>query len=88
MHRLDIAAATGRSPVLTPHHDGALVADVARESAGRHRQPCILRLTGQAGVSFEFGSDGPTLELDATEFCRILAGRAPGEGLLAIPVPF
>ena len=88
MHRLDIAAATGRSPVLTPGHDGVLVADVAREWATRHRQPCTLRLSGPAGGVFEFGTGGPALELDATEFCRIIAGRAPGEGLLAVPVPF
>jgi uncharacterized protein (TIGR03083 family) len=88
MHRLDISAATGRSPVLTPDHDGVIVADVAREWAARHQQPCTLRLTGPAGGVFEFGTGGPVLELNATEFCRTIAGRAPGEGLLAVPVPF
>ena len=88
MHRLDIAAATGRAPVLTPRHDGQLIADVAAEWASRHGQPCTLRLTGPAGGTFEFGVGGQAMEMDATEFCRILAGRAAGDGLLGIPVPF
>jgi hypothetical protein len=49
MRRMDIAAATGRTPVLTADHDGVLVADVAREWAGRHGQPCALTLTSPAG---------------------------------------
>jgi len=86
--RMDIAAATGRVPVLTSRHDGTLIADVATEWAGRHGQPCTLRLTGPAGGSFEFGVGGPAFEIDATQFCRILAGRAAGDGLLGMPVPF
>jgi len=88
MHRLDIAVATGRAPVLTARHDGTLIADVAAEWASRHGQPCTLRLTGPAGGTFEFGAGGPTMGLDATEFCRILAGRCAGDGLLSFPVPF
>jgi len=89
MHRLDIAEATGRVPVLTPRHDGTLVADVAAEWATRHGQSCRLRLTGPAGGTFDFGAaGGPAVEIDAAEFCRILAGRAKGEGLLGIAVPF
>jgi hypothetical protein len=78
MHRMDIVAATGRPPVLTAEHDGIIVADVAREWAGRHGQPCLLRLTGPAGGTFEPGVGGPSLELDAVEFCRILSGRGTG----------
>jgi uncharacterized protein (TIGR03083 family) len=88
MHRLDICAATGRTPVLTADHDGVLVADVAREWAGRHGQPCALTLSGPAGGSFSFGAGGPRIDLDAVEFCRILAGRAAGDGLLTVQVPF
>ena len=88
MHRMDIAKATGRDPVLTADHDGVLVADIAREWAARHGQPCTLTLTGPAGGSRQWGQDGPALELDAVEFCRILSGRASGEGLLQQPVPF
>ena len=97
MHRSDIAAATGRALTLTPGHDGVLVADIAAEWADRHGQPCVLVLTGPAGGSWTFGSTGtgsgadgdrPAYELDAVEFCRILAGRGDGDGLLATRVPF
>lgn len=76
MHRYDICAATGRDFVVTPEHDGRIVAlvlrDVARklrrESAGR----CIeLHLTGALEMAYRFG-DGPepacTLEIDLFAF--------------------
>lgn len=88
LHRTDLAAATGAEMVLTPEHDGVLVADVAQEWAGRHGQPCDLVLTGPAGGSWSWGSGGPSLELDAVTFCRALSGRGPAEGLLAQEVPF
>jgi uncharacterized protein (TIGR03083 family) len=93
MHRCDIAVATGREMTLTAEHDGTLVADVASEWADRHGQPCTLTLTGPAGGTWTFGGRGdgsepPTIELDAVEFCRILSGRARGDGLLATRVPF
>jgi hypothetical protein len=31
---------------------------------------------------------GPTIELDAIEFCRTLSGRETGTDLLATEVPF
>lgn len=88
MHRFDIARATGAELVLTAEHDGVLVADVVAEWAQRHGQPYTLNLTGPAGGHWSSGSGGPELELDAIEFCRILSGRAPGDGLLATEVPF
>lgn len=88
MHRSDIALATGQPMTLTAAHDGALVADVAAEWAGRHGQPCTLTLTGPAGGTWTWGSGGQSYELDAVEFARILSGRAPGEGLLTTQVPF
>lgn len=88
MHRVDTARATGRELVLTPDHDGVLVADVAAEWAGRHGAACTLTLTGPAGGRWSFGSGGPELELDAVEFCRVLSGRGHGEGLLGTEVPF
>jgi uncharacterized protein (TIGR03083 family) len=39
MHRIDIARATGRDLLLTPEHDGVLVADVVAEWAERHGSP-------------------------------------------------
>lgn len=88
MHRSDIAEATGRPMVLTTDHDGLIVADVVREWAARHGQPCSLILTGPAGGSWTWGQDGPGYQLDAVQFCRILSRRGQGEGLLATAVPF
>jgi uncharacterized protein (TIGR03083 family) len=88
MHRIDTARATGRDLVLTREHDGAIVADVVAEWAGRHGQPYALMLTGPAGGRWSAGSGGAELELDAVEFCRVLSGRGHGEGLLGVEVPF
>jgi uncharacterized protein (TIGR03083 family) len=89
MHRVDISRAIDRPMVLTPEHDGILVADAAAEWASRHGEACTLILTGPAGGDWSFGhGSGPRLELDAVEFCRILSGRAPGTGLLSVQVPF
>jgi uncharacterized protein (TIGR03083 family) len=88
MHRVDIARATGRELVLTPEHDGVLIADIVREWAARHGQACALTLTGPAGGSWTWGAGGPSYTLDAVEFCRILSGRSQGEGLLQTQVPF
>jgi uncharacterized protein (TIGR03083 family) len=88
MHRSDIAAAVGRPMHLTAGHDGVLVADVVADWAQRHAQACSLTLTGPAGGAWTFGSGGPSYELDAVEFCRIVCGRGTGDGLLATRVPF
>jgi uncharacterized protein (TIGR03083 family) len=89
MHRVDITRATGRPHVLTPQHDGRIVADVVAEWARRHGRPFVVTLTGPAGGRYVAG-DGSRDEvvLDAVEFCRALSGRAPASGLLAQPVPF
>jgi uncharacterized protein (TIGR03083 family) len=88
MHRSDVALAVGRDMQLTPDHDGVLIADVVAEWAQRHGQPCTLSLTGPAGGAWTFGDGGPSYELAAVQFCRILSGRGTGEGMLATPVPF
>jgi uncharacterized protein (TIGR03083 family) len=88
MHRIDIARATGRDLLLTPDHDGRIVDDVVTEWARAHRQSYRLTLTGPAGGTWSSGEDGEELSLDAIEFCRIVSGRASGEGLLAHEVPF
>lgn len=91
MHRMDICRAVGREPVLTPEHDGTIVADVVAEWVERHGRPYRLHLTGPAGGTF--GTEaGPELTLDAVDFCRVLSGRpaadAPDHELLAVAVPF
>jgi uncharacterized protein (TIGR03083 family) len=88
MHRIDITRATGRELVLTADHDGRIVADVVREWARAHGQPYRLTLSGPAGGTWSAGEGGPSLTLDAVEFCRTVSGRAPGTGLLTHAVPF
>ncbi|MEZ5238307.1 MAG: maleylpyruvate isomerase family mycothiol-dependent enzyme [Microthrixaceae bacterium] len=91
MHRIDACRATGRGIELTAAHDGRIVADVVAEWARRHDRPFTLELHGPAGGSFAQDPSAPEtehLELDAVGFCRTLAGREPGEGLLATVVPF
>jgi uncharacterized protein (TIGR03083 family) len=88
MHRVDIARATGREIVLTPEHDGRIIADVVADWARRHGKPFRLTLTGAVGGEFASGDGGDSITIDGVEFCRVLAGRADGAGLLAQPVPF
>jgi hypothetical protein len=88
MHRVDSTRATGKPMKLTAEHDGLIVADVVAEWAGRHGQPCTLVLDGPAGGHWTYGTGGPTSELDAIEFCRIVSRRAEGTGLLQFEVPF
>jgi uncharacterized protein (TIGR03083 family) len=93
MHRLDLARATSREPVLTADHDGVLVADIVAEWARRHGQPYRLQLTGPAGGSWSSGTGGVEIVMDAADFCRVISGR-PGPdggqtlGLLSTQVPF
>jgi uncharacterized protein (TIGR03083 family) len=88
LHRIDILRAVDREPDVDIDVDRRIVADVAAEWAGRHGQPVRLELTGRAGGSFVQGVSGPTLRLDAVEFCRVLSGRADGDGLLQTKVLF
>ncbi len=87
MHRVDIARAVGQDLVVTPEHDGRIVADVVDEWARLHGRPYALLLTGPAGGSWRRG-DGPAIELDAVQFCRILSGRHSAGGLLSQRVEF
>jgi hypothetical protein len=88
MHRVDLCRATGQPMVLTAEHDGRIVADVVAEWARRHGQPFVLQLDGPAGGSFTAGPGGPEIRIDAVEFCRLLSGRGPSDGLLSTFVPF
>ena len=88
MHRIDLARALGDDLALDTDEDRRVVADIVREWADRHAEPVRLVLTGSAGGTFVAGEHGEELTLDAIEFCRIVSGRAPGDGLLAQPVPF
>jgi len=88
MHRVDTAEATGAELVLTPDHDGRIVADVVAEWARRHGEPFELELTGAAGGNYRAGDGGEPIVIDAVEFCSLLAGRGEATGLLTTIVPF
>jgi uncharacterized protein (TIGR03083 family) len=91
MHRVDTTRATNRELVLTPDHDGRIIADVVVEWARRHSQPFILELSGPAGGAFAHDPEAADVEhhqLDAVEFCRKVGGRTPATGLLTTVVPF
>ncbi len=88
LHRIDIERATGRTTELDERLDGRIIDDVVAEWAGRHGRPFALRLTGPIGRHYERGTDGVRIEADAVEFCRILSGRAAGDGLLGVRVLF
>lgn len=83
MHRIDISRTTGRTMVLTPEHDGRIVADVVADWARQHGSAFLLHLTGPAGGTYRQGTEGIELSLDAVEFCRTISGREKGTGLLA-----
>jgi len=88
MHRVDTVDATGAELVLTPDHDGRIVADVVAEWARRHGEPFELELTGAAGGNYRAGDGGEPIVIDAVEFCSLLAGRGEATGLLTTIVPF
>jgi uncharacterized protein (TIGR03083 family) len=88
MHRMDLARAVDRPPVLTPDHDGVIVSDVVAEWAARHAAPFRLELTGPAGGTWSRGEHGEEIVTDAVDFCRALSGRREAGGLLAVQVPF
>jgi uncharacterized protein (TIGR03083 family) len=88
MHRVDVSRATDRPLHLTADHDGRLVDDVVADWASRHGSPYTLTLTGPAGGTWSSGDGGEDIEMDAVEFCRTVAAREPGTGLLSEGVPF
>jgi len=88
MHRIDLAEAMQRQPLLTADHDGRIVADVVGEWATIHGEPFDLVLSGPAGGTYRSGNGGPTIEMDAVEFCLVLSGRLDKEMPLFRPVVF
>lgn len=87
MHRVDITRATGAELVLTPDHDGRLVADLVSDWASTHVDPFVLELTGPAGGTFVRGDVAVPTRIDAVEFLRVVSGRGTGDGLLTHPLP-
>jgi uncharacterized protein (TIGR03083 family) len=87
MHRIDISRAVGREPVLTPEHDGRLIADMVLDWATTHGHPFDLELTGPAGGHFAQGQGGESLRIDAIEWIWVVSGRGTGTGLLTYALP-
>jgi uncharacterized protein (TIGR03083 family) len=87
MHRIDLTHAAGTPFDADAEHDGRIVADLVAEWAGTHGEPFSLTLTGPAGGSYAAGEGGEHVDIDAIEFCRVLAGRVPGDGVLRHPLP-
>jgi uncharacterized protein (TIGR03083 family) len=87
MHRIDLTHATATEFGADATHDGRIVADIVAEWAGTHGKPFSLELTGPAGGRYVAGSGGEHVTIDAIEFCRILAERAHGEGILVHTLP-
>lgn len=94
LHRIDIARALGHDLEVDSDVDGRIVEDVSREWADRHGVPVDLKLTGPAGGHYVRGSNGPSIEMNAIDFCWILSGRdsydggGPGADLLKYRVFF
>lgn len=87
MHRIDLAEATGRPLDLDADHDGRIVVDIVAEWANTHQEPFTLVLDGPAGGQYTSGIGGDEVSMDAIEFCRILAERCHGTGILRHPLP-
>jgi uncharacterized protein (TIGR03083 family) len=87
MHRIDLARATNTPLDVDPDHDGRIVADLVAEWSGTHGEPFALELEGPAGGRYAAGTDGERVRMDAIEFCRVLAERGEGDGILRHPLP-
>jgi uncharacterized protein (TIGR03083 family) len=87
MHRIDLAQAAAKRLDVDPDHDGRIVADLVAEWASTHGEPFTLTLGGPAGGQFRAGTGGENVDMDAIEFCRILAERGHGTGILRHTLP-
>lgn len=89
MHRYDICAATGKEMVVTPEHDGRIVAlvlkDIARKlSKQLGNRTILLRLTGKVTAVYQFGQGTPDCEIDIDffDFNLRASGRISAEEAL------
>jgi len=87
MHRLDLCRATGREMVLTPEHDGRIVALVMRDVAKKLAAPLrknsmVYHLSGRVGGTWQLGAEVPpaaTLQIDVLDFNLVASGRLTPE---------
>ena len=87
MHRLDLCRATQREMVMTPGHDGRIVALVVRDlekklSARLRTMSILYHLSGNAGGIWQLGarvSPATTIHLDVLDFNLLASGRLTRE---------
>ena len=87
MHRYDICAATEKEMVVTPEHDGRIVALVVRDVAKKLKselaqRTIVLRLAGAIEASYLFGNKTTpdcTVEMDIFDFSLLASGRITAE---------
>ena len=87
MHRLDLCRATGREMVMTPEHDGRIVAlvmrDLEKKLATKLRTTSIVyHLSGPTGGMWLLGAKSSpvaTIHLDVLEFNLLASGRLTAE---------
>jgi hypothetical protein len=87
MHRIDLAQGPREDARSRSDHDGRIVADIVAEWANTHGEPFALVLGGPAGGQYTSGTGGEEVSMDAIEFCRILAERGHGTGILRHSLP-
>ncbi len=87
MHRIDLTRAANKTLDVDSDHDGRIVADLVAEWASTHGEPFTLTLSGAPGGQFRAGTGGEHVDMDAIEFCRILAERRQGSGILRHSLP-
>ncbi|MBK8048890.1 MAG: maleylpyruvate isomerase family mycothiol-dependent enzyme [Anaerolineales bacterium] len=83
MHRYDICAATGKKMIVTPEHDGRIVALVVRDIARKLKKQLaersvLLQLRGALDGDFLFGralKPDCTIEMDFFDFNLRASGR-------------
>ena len=87
MHRLDLCRATGREMVMTPEHDGRIVAlvvrDLEKKLATKLRTTSIVyHLSGNIGGMWQLGakvSPAATIHIDTLDFNLLASGRLTPE---------
>ena len=87
MHRLDLCRATGREMVMTPEHDGCIVALVVRDlekklGAKLRTTSVVYHLSGDIGGMWLLGaksSPAATIHLDVLDFNLLASGRLTPE---------
>ncbi len=90
MHRYDICAATGKKMIVTPEHDGRIIAlvllDINKKLKKQlHHRTILLELTGPLTAVYQFGNKTTpdcTISIDVFDFNLRASGRISMEELV------